>query len=100
MSFSRLQTEHLRLTILALLKEIPGYELNEKVLGWGTHEQGYPASQDALRVQFHWLSEQGLVTITHVAGILQVVKLTRRGLDVASGLALVPGVARPEPEDA
>lgn len=99
MSFSRLQTEHLRLTILSLLKQVPTYELQEEILRWGVNEMGCPASRDALRVQFAWMEEQGLLAVHELAGV-KLAKLTNRGLDVAAGLALTPGVARPAPEDA
>ena len=43
-----------------------------------------------------WLEEQGLVSREDLGGII-VVKITQRGLDVAEGRAIVPGVKRPGP---
>jgi len=98
MSFQSLQTEHLRLAILQVLAQDPGYDLNETILAKVVNSLGHTVSRDGLRSQLAWLAEQGLVTVTTVAGALQVAKLTARGKDTAEGLALAPGVARPEPE--
>ena len=43
-----------------------------------------------------WLEEQGLVSCEDLGGII-VVKITQRGLDVAEGRAVIPGVKRPGP---
>ena len=98
MSFDDLQTSEIRLTILRLLAQDPGYDINETILGKLVRQFGYQVSHDQLRTHLAWLAEQGLVTVATVADMLQVAKLTRRGKDVAEGCATCPGVARPEPD--
>ncbi|HFQ80985.1 MAG TPA: ArsR family transcriptional regulator [Desulfobacterales bacterium] len=97
-SFSALQAESIRLTILQLLAQDPGYDLNETILRKLINEFGYQLSKDGLRTHLAWLMEQGLVTVRTVADYLQVAKLTQRGFDTANGQAIIPGVARPGPE--
>lgn len=99
MSFVTLTNEHVRLTILQLLAQDPGYDLNESILVKLVNEFGYQLSRDALRTHLAWLAEQGLLTITIVASTLQLAKLTNRGEDAAYGRASIPGVKRPGPED-
>lgn len=99
MSFATLQNEHIRLTILQLLAQDPGYDLNESILATLVNEFGHQVSRDALRGHLAWLEEQGLLTVTTVAGMLRLAKLTIRGEDAAYGRALIPGVKRPGPED-
>jgi len=79
---------------------MPGYTINEGVLSTALRPFGHDVSRDAMRTQLAWLSEQGLLKISTVddAGSLQVAKITARGVDVAAGRAVVPGVRRPDPE--
>ncbi len=99
MSFADLQNEHIRLTVLQLLAQDPGYDLNEAILATLLKEFGHQVSKDALRTHLAWLAEQGLLTVSLVAGTLQLAKLTSRGEDAAYGRARIPGVKRPGPED-
>lgn len=99
MSLETLRTEYARLVILRLLMQVPGFALDERLLGKQVNAFGCGLSRDALRTQLAWLAEQGLVTVNLLSGIAQIAKLTVRGKDVAEGLAQVPGVARPELED-
>ncbi len=98
MSYTDLKNQEIRLTILQLLAQDAGYDLNETILGKLVNEFGYQLSKDALRTHLAWLAEQGLVIIKTVAEYLQVARLTARGNDTAQGRAVVPGVARPQPE--
>ncbi len=98
MSFKDIQNSEIRLTILQLLSQDPGYDLNETILGKLLSEFGHDLSKDALRTHLAWLNEQDLVTVKTVADFLQVAKLTVRGDDAAHGRATLPGVARPQPE--
>jgi hypothetical protein len=59
--------------------------------------RGVAASADQVRGDLAWLEEQGLVAVRSVEN-LTLAKATVRGLDVATGRATVPGVARPLPE--
>jgi len=98
MSYQDLKNAEIRLTIVQLLAQDPGYDLNETILGKLVNEFGYELSKDGLRTHLAWLAEQGLVTVRMVAERLQVAKLTSRGNDAAYGRINAPGVARPTPE--
>ena len=90
--------ENQRMIILSLLKEDSGYAINEDVLQSALEVAGgYKVSSDKLRTELGWLKEQGLITLETLRQ-LWIAKITRRGLDVASGRTDVPGVQRPRPE--
>lgn len=96
-SFAKLIQEDMRLVVLRVLAEDADYSHNEYVLREALRVCGHSVSQDRLLVELAWLDEQGLVAIADTVGVT-VAKLTARGLDVARGAAVVPGVKRPEPE--
>lgn len=92
--------EYRRLVILKVLLVSPTYCVSEDVLADVLADAGVGASFDRVRADLAWLEEQGLVTIKsndEDFGAGNPVKLTRRGVDVARGLAIVPGIARPNP---
>lgn len=89
--------EHLRLTVLRLLAELPSYSANSSVITDAAHELGLVATRDIIRTELAWLAEQGLVTTREPAPGLVVATATERGLEVAAGRARVPGVQRPAP---
>lgn len=86
--------EDRRLVLLRLLEDLPGYMSNSSVLTKLLPSFGHLVSRDVVRGQIAWLAEQGLVKADDVDDVT-VVTLTERGLDVARGLSIVPGVARP-----
>lgn len=96
MSYRDLVTADIRLAVLQVLEEDPGYSHNERILKAALGRIGHQVSGDRLRTELRWHEEQGLVAIEDVGG-LYVVKLTHRGEDVALGRARVDGVARPRP---
>lgn len=96
MSLAEIQAEHRRLSILRLLTDAPGYAANESILDQALDGVGLPASRDQVRADLAWLAEQGLAT-TEAVGELTVARVTLRGIDVARGDAVVPGVKRPSP---
>ncbi|MGE4504051.1 MAG: ArsR family transcriptional regulator [Desulfovibrionaceae bacterium] len=96
MSFADLITEDRRLVILRLLKDASGYALNTIVLKAAVQSLGHKCSTDQVRSDAAWLEEQGLVGVERLEGVW-VLTARRRGLDVAVGEAVVPGVKRPEP---
>lgn len=98
MSYSTHFAKHLRLAILRLLAESPGYALNSSILVDALGALGLAASRDQVRGEIAWLAEQGLATAEELPGGLIVATLTERGADVASGRATVPGVQRPTPK--
>ncbi|MEO7691275.1 MAG: hypothetical protein ABIS51_18470 [Sphingomonas sp.] len=88
---------HVRLTILRLLADAPGYSANDSVLVSATAAIGLPATRDQVRTQIGWLAEQGLVRAEHPTPTLTVAVITERGCDVAAGRGSVQGVQRPSP---
>lgn len=89
---------HLRLTLLRLLAEQPGYRSNSSILTQAADATaGFTVSRDQVRTELAWLAEQGLVTTSSVVDGLIVATLSERGGDVAAGRAVVPGVQRPGP---
>lgn len=97
MKFDELIDADRRLLTLQCLNEDPGYSLNEAVLQSMLEALGHSVSRDRLRTDLAWLAEQGLVSIGAV-GTVQVAMITGRGVDVAVGRVIVPGVRRPRPE--
>jgi hypothetical protein len=87
--------EHLRLLILEALAEAPAYTLAPALLKAVAHNIGIPATADQVATELSWLSEQGLLLW---AGPGRPAILSERGLEVAQGIASVPGVARPKPK--
>lgn len=88
--------EHLRLSLLRALDAAPGYSCNESLLTDVMEEFGLSATRDQVRGELAWLSEQALVTVETVGGIM-IAEMTGRGVDVAKGKATHPGVKRPSP---
>ncbi|MDK2955401.1 MAG: hypothetical protein PWQ57_897 [Desulfovibrionales bacterium] len=97
-SYGAVVSEHLRITVLRLLTEWPGYTLNESVLVDLSRDYGFSPSRDRMRTECAWLAEQGLVVVDGPAHC-RIVQLTERGGDVAAGRTTVPGVKRPGPGD-
>lgn len=97
-SFRDVATADLRLTVLRLLSEAQGYELNGSILRLALEDYGHRVGFDRLKSELVWLEDQGLLKLQSIAaGAMQVARLTQQGLDVSKGAARVPGVARPEP---
>lgn len=89
---------HLRLTLLRLLVEQPGYRANSSILtDAADRAAGFAATRDQVKTELMWLAEQGLVINNSQIEGLIVSTLTERGNDVAKGLASVPGVQKPGP---
>ena len=96
MEYRQLITENQRLAVLKFLKDDSDYTLNTSILQDGLTAIGLDISRDKLETEVNWLAEQGLVEIEHYRTVT-VVRLPGRGLDVAEGCAVVPGVKRPRP---
>lgn len=95
-TYAQYLDEDRRLTILTLLAEAAGYQANQYLLQSALDGFGHVVSQDRLRSDLSWLAEQGLLTVSATAGV-QIAQLSARGLDVAQGRAVHPGVKRPRP---
>lgn len=96
MSYQKTVQEHLRLTILRLLREDPDYTLNDSMITDLTEDYGFTPSRDKVRGELAWLKEQGLVVFDDDPKIT-IATLTQRGADVAQGRVTHPGVKRPAP---
>lgn len=97
MSFADFHFQHVRLTVLRLLAEAPGYAANDSVLNQAVNAMGLTCTRDQLRTNLGWLEEQRLVTLIEPAAGLTVATLTERGADVAAGRSVIAGVQRPSP---
>jgi hypothetical protein len=95
-TFNELRRETRRLEILRLLAEAPEYEAGQHLLYAALPGRGLASSADQVAADLAWLGEQGLADVSEVGG-LRLARITTRGLDVAAGRAVVPGVARPQP---
>lgn len=94
MSFSEYLRKDVRLVSLRILAEMPGYRANSSVLSNLLDQFGHSVTRDQVKTELRWLQEQGLVSIEDAGSVL-VATLQERGQDVASGRAMVDGVARP-----
>lgn len=86
----------LRLSILLILAEMPGYDSNLFVLRRALEAYGHRVSADALAAQCAKLADMALLEMQAPAGV-PLVTLTARGLDVSQGRTEVPGVTKPAP---
>ena len=87
-----------RLTILQALLADPQYSVNDRILLQVIGARGPGLFLDALRAELRWLADRGLVKLDDgTGGDVYVAELTKRGVDVAKGLVIVEGIARPEP---
>lgn len=90
--------EHLRLAILLLLRESPGYALNESVITDVLRgpKFRFGCSRTAIRTELEWLKGMSLVRLEGLDH-LTVATLIAEGDDVAQGLTVVAGVRKPSP---
>ena len=95
MSFADHLNADRRLVILRLLSEQTGYKANSSVLAMRMNDLGHVMSRDQVKTILGWLKEQGLIGVDEPVPGLLVATLCERGLEVAKGQAIVPGVARP-----
>ena len=86
-----------RLAILRILEGSPEYRANAYLIQRMMQGFGHAPSLDQLAGDLAWLAEQGLLEVQTV-GAVQIPQLIARGVDVACGRAIVPGVARPMPD--
>lgn len=93
-TFAERLLEDQRLVLLRILADLPAYKANSSVLTLAMDSFGHTVSRDYVRGQIAWLAEQRLVAIDDLGPVL-LATLTERGLDVARGAVIVPGVARP-----
>jgi hypothetical protein len=97
MNFDQFQTEDRRLVLLKGLAAAAQYRANGYLLRRFADQVGHTASADRIAADLAWLAEAGLLTSEAAAPDVTVATLTARGLDVAEGRAVHPGVAKPRP---
>lgn len=88
--------ENRRLATLRVLASAPAHTLNDSVLQTALERLGHVVSRDQIRTDLAWLAEQLLVELETVESVT-VARLRQRGLDVAEGRAVAPGVKKPGP---
>ena len=93
----RIFDEDRRLVFLMLLAQMSDYASPHYAIRDALAQIGHAVSHDKIKTDAAWLAEQGLIIITRPTEVLEVYKLTPRGRDVATGMAVVPGVKQPEP---
>lgn len=97
MNFDQYQTEDRRLVLLKALAAAAQYRANAYLLRRFCDQVGHTASADQIAGDLAWLVEAGLITSATPTPEVVVATLTARGLDVADGRAVHPGVAKPRP---
>lgn len=97
MNYANFETEDRRLVLLKGLAAAAQYRANAYLLRRFCDQVGHTASADKIAGDLAWLVEAGLITSTAPAPDVVVATLTTRGLDVADGRAVHPGVAKPRP---
>jgi hypothetical protein len=95
--YSQTLSRHRRLVILQFLKDCAEYTCNASILQEVLIGRQLPSSSDQVITELVWLREQGFLHYTD-SGDFIVVTGTSRGVDIARGLALHPGVLRPSPK--
>lgn len=96
MNYRDMMDAERRLVILQALQQAPGYALRETVLMRLLQGERLAVSRDALRAELAWLADRGLLAVEYHDDV-QAARITTRGADVAQGLTLVDGIARPGP---
>lgn len=92
-------TENRRLYILKTLQVSVDYRMSDMLLQAALNKIGHGVALSVLRGDLAWLERQGLVS-TSSLGDMTMALLRKEGLDVANGLAIVPGIDRPQPAEA
>lgn len=96
MNFQEHTDQHVRLTILRFLLDVPGYTANASTLKTVCGAFALVVTRDQIHTHIGWLADQRLVTRSE-QGDMIIATLTERGGDVAEGRTRVDGVARPSP---
>ena len=92
-----LQQEARRLAILQLLKADPDYSINDDLIQRLLSGQGHGVALAVVRADLAWLEQLGLLSTSDMPGCTVAI-LRNDGVDVACGMSVVPGIARPRPE--
>lgn len=96
MNFADFQTADRRLVLLKALEGAVQYRANAYLLRRFCDAMAHVVSADRIEQDLAWLQEQGLISLVKELNV-SIATLTARGLDVATGRAVVPGVQQPAP---
>lgn len=91
-----IQQEARRLEILKLLQADPDYSINDDLLQQLLKYQGHGVAIAVVRADLAWLEQLGLLSTNPLPGCTVAI-LRAEGVDVATGVSVVPGIARPRP---
>ncbi|WP_020160534.1 VpaChn25_0724 family phage protein [Methylobacter marinus] len=89
----------LRLLILQLLRNQPGYMAHQEVLVGQLRERGHAINRDQLHIELSWLDQVADAIVDKVSGGVHIATLTGDGLDVVDGVREIPGIRRPRPDE-
>ncbi|NOR71620.1 MAG: ArsR family transcriptional regulator [Methylomarinum sp.] len=92
-----IKAEQRRLAILQFLKDDPDYKVNDALLLELLASIGFGVSKNVLSADLMFLEESQLVSTSDIAGCTLVI-LRGNGYGVATGVSVIPGIARPRPE--
>jgi hypothetical protein len=95
MRFAELVKEDRRLVILRVLSKVPAGRANHIVLCAALRPLGHDVSLERVQVDLEWLAGNRLVTVEDLEATVTVATITPRGVDVAAGREIVPGVKEP-----
>lgn len=95
-SFAAYQEHDRRLVLLRALSAAAQYRANALLLRRYCDAVGHVVGAERIDADLAWLADSGLLTV-HAEGDVRIATLSARGLDVAEGRTVVPGVARPRP---
>ena len=85
-SYKEIVAQDRRLAMLRFLEQDSDYKINDSVMQQALEQLGHSVSREAIRADFDFLAEIGLIEVeTYFDGKVQVAKITGRGLDVAAG---------------
>jgi hypothetical protein len=90
-SYQQTLIEARRRAVLDILAEAPDFEEGETLIALVLQSDKHSGSMAA--ADLAWLESAGLVTRASTGGLIRA-RLTPLGVDVAAGLARVPGVGR------
>jgi len=90
--------EDMRLSMLRLLSELPGYTANSSTLHSAVKGWGFVLTRSEVIRQLHWLAERALVEVEPINTDVLLVRLLDRGLDVAQGIIRHPGIKPVRPK--
>lgn len=97
MNYAAYETEDRRLALLKGLAAAAQYRANAYLLSRFCVMVGHTVSADRIAADLAWLAEAGLLSTEQPAPDVVVATISARGLDVAEGRAVHPGVAKPRP---